>query len=211
MGRFKTNTKFKTLLVGGALALGLLVAPMVAQADEVEGPQDVPVILNASGDGDFLRIAFVNTDALVFNDIDRYSNHNVWIDPQGGNIVDVVVDSSRAWTLAIEGDNFIGVDEYNLGEVVGLNRLRTRVQRAVLPTGQIIYTTSNTAGQGITGNNVGADGSFRNLTATGRQQKVVTNRVGRNFTYRMQFQFQGDREITEGEYRGAIRYVAWQR
>lgn len=40
---------------------------------------------------------------------------------------------------------------------------------------------------------------------------VVTNRVGRNFTYRMQFQFQGDRDIAEGEYSGSIRYVLWQR
>lgn len=53
--------------------------------------------------------------------------------------------------------------------------------------------------------------NIRPLTANGRQQMVVTNRVGRNFTYRMQFQFQGDRDIAEGEYSGSIRYVLWQR
>jgi hypothetical protein len=211
----KFKVKFLTLAV--MVGLGLFFPVINISADtgnEIPETDDVPIILRAHGDAQFLNISLFNAGELVFNDINHYSNHNTWIDPQVGNIVDIVIDSSRPWTLAIEGDNFVNIEDPS--EIVGLNRLRTRVQRAVLPNGQIINTntntnSANTSGSGVTGNQIGADSHFRTLTATGRQQQVVTNRTGRNFTYRMQFQFQGDQNIAEGEYQGAIRYAVWQR
>lgn len=214
----KLKSKFLTL--GVIVAVGLLLPVTNVFADDGENTpappesDNVPVILRAEGDANFLNISLINTGELIFNDINHYSNHNNWINPQGGNIVDLVIDSSKPWTLAIEGTNFIGID--NPEEVIGLNRLRTRVQRAVLPNGQVIYTNSltnasNSSGAGLTGNQIGASDAYRNLATNGRQQMVNTNRVGRNFTYRMQYQFQGNRDIAEGEYRGSIRYAIWQR
>ena len=207
---------FKFLALGGmVVAAGLLVPTMNVDATEL-GTDDVPVTVIAGEEAIFLSISLFNASELVFDDINHYTSHNTWINPRGGNRVDLVIDSSRPWTLAVEGDNFVGIDESNLGEILPLYRLRTRVERAVLPNGQIIYTNSltnanNSSGAGVTNNQIGADNAFRQLLATGRQQKVVTNRVGRNFTYRMQFQFQGNQTITPGEYTGAIRYAAWQR
>lgn len=220
------NLKLKFLATVIVVAIGLLIPVNNVFADEgaaatppeILDPEsdNVPVILRAHEDANFLNISLFNASELVFNDINHYATHNTWIDPQGGNIVDLVIDSSQPWTLAIEGTNFIGVDNPN--ETIGLNRLRTRVQRAVLPNGQVIYTNanaltnaSNTLGAGVTGNQIGADNVYRALTANGRQNMIQTNRVGRNFTYRMQFQFQGDRDITPGEYSGSIRYAIFQR
>jgi hypothetical protein len=205
--------KFKLVALGVAVVMGLryFVIDVFADDTTVSQSTDVPILLLTIEETDFLSISLFNADELIFKDINHEENHNVWMNPEGQNaFVDVIIDSSRPWTLAIEGEDFVGIE--NPTQTIGISRLRTRVQRAVLPDGQIIYTDSDTSGSAGTGNQIGASDDFRTLTATGRQQMVVTNRIGQSFRYRMQFQFHGDQDITEaGGYQGVIRYAVWQR
>lgn len=203
--------KFLSLGIGVTIGLLFLTTDVLAENAVLSQSTDVPVILWTIEEADFLSISLLNADELIFKDINHEENHNIWINPEGENaFVDVSVDSSRPWILAIEGEDFIGIEDPT--QTIEINRLRSRVQRAVLPDGEIIYTTSNTSGSAGTGDQVGASNEFKSLTALQRQQMVMTDRIGHSFIYRMQFQFEGDQNISEaGGYQGTIRYAVWQR